>query len=65
MLLPHTIASCVAYTGWRPLVCVVIGMLACGVISGCPRSRLSARDTLALRDPVSEVWSVLDAVLHL
>jgi|SRR5262249_9252788 len=55
----------VADTRWRPLVCVVIGMLASGVISRCPRCRLSARDTLTLRDPVSKVWSVLDAVLHL
>src|SRR5690349_7080154 len=40
-------------------------MLAGPVISRCPRCRLSARDTLSLRDPVSKVWSVLDAVLHL
>ena len=46
-------------------MCVVIGMLACDVISRCARCRLSAGDTLALRDPVSKVWPVLDAVLHL
>ena len=54
-----------ADTCWRPLVCIVIRMLASGVISRCPRCRLSTRNTLALRDPVSKVRSVLDAVLHL
>src|SRR5215472_1613796 len=63
-LSPHKIGKRVADIGRGPLVCVMIGMLACGVISRCPRCRLSTRDTLALRNPVGKVWSVFDAVLH-